>query len=367
MYIRLQSKIFDRLIFVYMSAFQSVEGALFLDKKGRLKAKDMTINTKSEILEILKMPYEKFNNTIKKLAKEIHKINNNNSVMVTAMLGYDNVCKNKCTYCGMNAGYPGLKRYRMTIDEIQAAEKTVKELGINRIFLISGEDPKYDFNSIISMVEFGKELGLHVSLAAGEFSAEKYKALEEAGLDEYVLKFETANQEMFAKIKPSTTFEKRMNCIEFIKNSKMKLASGNIVGFPHQTLEDIADDILLMKELKISWAPIIPYMPVPNTPLALEGGRGSLETTIKEISILRIMMPHINITAQQPGENPANGLADVNGNLNALSAGANVLFVDMLPSTIVNDFNVINNRMIEGIENVNRLITLSGMNKFLGG
>ena len=326
----------------------------------------MTINTKSEILEILKMSYEEFNNTIKKSAKEIHKTNNDNSVIITALLGYDNVCKNRCTYCGMNAGYPGLKRYRMSIDEIYTAEKAVKKLGLDRIFLISGEDPKYDFDSIVSMVEFGKKLGLVVSLAAGEFSTEKYKALEAAGLDEYVLKFETANTDLFAKIKPSTTFAKRMNCIEFIKSSKMKLASGNIVDFPHQTLGDIADDIMLMKRLEISWAPIIPYMPVPNTPLALEGGRGSLEIITKEISILRIMMPYINITAQQPGENLANGLADVDGNLNALSAGANSLFVDVLPSAIVNDFNVINNRMLEDIENVEKIVTLSGMNRFLG-
>ncbi len=327
----------------------------------------MKLDTKSEILEILKMPYEEFNGTIRKTAKEIHKVHNANRVMVTALLGYDNICKNQCMYCGMRAGYPGLKRYRMAIDDVYKAETTVKELGINRIFLISGEDPKYDFNTIISMVEYGKRLGLYISLAAGELSSDKYRALESAGLDEYVLKFETSNQDMFARIKPSTTFEKRMNCIEFIKNSKMELASGNIVGLPHQTLEDIADDILLMKKLRISWAPIIPYMPVPNTPLAKEGGRGSLEITIKEISILRIMMPSVNITAQQPGEDIKNGLADVQGNLNALSAGANVLFVDMLPPVLAKDFHVINNRMIEGIQNVNRLVSISEMSRFFDG
>lgn len=324
----------------------------------------MGINTKAEILEILNMPYEEFNNTVKKRAKEIHRVHNDSRVLVTALLGYDNICKNQCLYCGMRAGYPGLKRYRMHIDDINKAEDAVKKLGISSIFLISGEDPKYDFKSIISMVEYGKKLGLFVSLAAGELSPENYLALESAGLDEYVLKFETSDKDMFTKIKPSTTFEKRMKCIELIKNSKMKLASGNIIGLPNQTLEQVSDDIMLMKELDISWAPIIPYMPVPNTPLAKEGGRGSLETTIKEISILRIMMQSVNITAQQPGEDLKNGLADFQGNLNALSAGANVLFVDMLPQTIVKDFNVINNRMIEGMENVNRLVAESKMNVF---
>lgn len=324
----------------------------------------MKIQTKAEVLEILKMPYEEFNNTIKQKAKEVHVNSNNNSINVTALFGYDNICKNQCTYCGMRAGNSGFKRYRIGIDDAKKAEENVKKLGIKRIFLISGEDPKYDFKDIISMVEYGKKLGLFVSLAAGEFSIEQYQALEAVGLDEYVLKFETSNRDMFTKIKPSTNFENRMKCIEYIKNSKMELASGNIIGLPHQTLDQVADDIMLMKELNISWAPVIPYMPVPNTPLAKEGGRGSLETTIKEISILRMMMSKVNITAQQPGEDIKNGLADVQGNLNALNAGANMLFVDMLPKDIVKDFNVINNRMIEGIDRVNRLVERSRMNWF---
>lgn len=325
----------------------------------------MRIQTKAEILEILKMPYEEFKNTIMKTAKDVHVNNNNNSVIVTALFGYDNICKNQCTYCGMRAGNSGLKRYRIGIDDTMKTEESVKKLGIKKIFLISGEDPKYDFEDIISMVKHGKKLGLFVSLAVGELSFEKYKELEDAGLDEYVLKFETSDKDFFKKIKPSTTYENRMKCIEYIKNSKMQLASGNIIGLPNQTLEQIADDIMLMKELNISWAPIIPYMPVPNTPLSMEGGRGSIETTLKEISILRIMMPKVNITAQQPGKDLKNGLADVQGNLNALSAGANVLFVDMLPQTLVKDFNVINNRMIEGMGNVERLVKMSKMNCIL--
>lgn len=323
----------------------------------------MKITEKSEILDILGMPYDKFESTVKKGASEIQRVENADNVVVTALLGYDNICKNRCTYCGMRAGFKGLTRYRMDISDIKKSEDEVKKLGIGRIFLISGEDPKYDFSDIISMVTYGKKLGLFVSLAAGEMDFDRYRELEAAGLDEYVLKFETSDKGMFAKIKPTSNFENRMKCIEFIKSSMMKLASGNIIGLPRQTYEQVADDIMLMKELEISWAPVIPYMPVQGTPLAEEGGRGSLETTLKEISILRIMMPHVNITSQQPGKKIENGLADVEGNLNALSAGANVLFVEMLPSFLAGSFNVINHRMIEGMENVNRLLSLSSIKK----
>lgn len=71
---------------------------------------------------------------------------------------------------------------------------------------------------------------------------------------------------------------------------------------PYQSLEDMADDLMLMNDLKINWAPIIPYMHIPNAPLADEGGRGSVDIMIKVISILRLMIPHVDITGQQPGE-----------------------------------------------------------------
>jgi biotin synthase len=99
----------------------------------------------------------------------------------------------------MRSGYKGLNRYRMDICDIKKLEETVKNLNINKIFLISGEDPKFDFKDIITMVEYGKDLGLYVSLAAGEFSLDKYLALEDAGLDEYVLKFETSNKDMLTR------------------------------------------------------------------------------------------------------------------------------------------------------------------------
>ena len=152
-----------------------------------------------------------------------------------------------------------------------------------------------------------------------------------------------------------------MQGIEWIKESGMKLASGNIVDYPGQTNADLAEDILLMKDLDISWAPVIPYLPAKGTPLQAEGGRGSLEKNLKEISLLRMMMPDINITAQQPGEDLSKGFADPEGNLNALNAGANMLFADILPTDYVDKFSVVDNRITLGLEHIKRMAELSGM------
>ena len=91
--------------------------------------------------------------------------------------------------------------------------------------------------------------------------------------------------------------------------------------YPGQTLSMLAEDILLTKALGISWAPVIPYLPVPGTPLAEEGGPGSIDLCQRTISLLRLMMPEVRITAQQPGPDPQKGLSDTVGNLEAASEG----------------------------------------------
>ena len=104
------------------------------------------------------------------------------------------------------------------------------------------------------------------------------------------MKFEMSHPDSFQRLNPSTTYAKRMGCAQWIKEAGMKLASGNIVDWPGQTLDELADDILLMKALEISWAPNIPYLPAANTPLAKEGGPGRFLLNNKEMAILRLMM-----------------------------------------------------------------------------
>lgn len=312
----------------------------------------MPLTTKSEILDVLQMPSEDWERTIRPAARQLHREQNANALTATAMLGFDNVCKNQCLYCGMRAGNSSLSRYRIPPEDIASTIRTVRETGMSRLFLISGEDPHYGFDRLLRVVEIAKQAGLWVSLATGELDRLQYCELKAAGADEYALKFEMADRDTFNRLNPSTDFDQRMTHIRWVQESGLALASGNIVGYPGQTLEMAADDILLMQELQISWAPVIPYMPAQHTPLAAEGGPGSLETTWKEISILRLSMPAVRITAQLPGPNLREGLSSPTGNLAALQAGADVLFVDMLPQALAKEFRVVDHRLVLGKEHI---------------
>ena len=197
--------------------------------------------------------------------------------------------------------------------------------------------------------------------------ASQYQELHDAGVEEYVLKFEMSHPDSFQRLNPSTSYAKRMRCAHWIKEAGMKLASGNIVDWPGQTLDELADDILLMKELEISWAPNIPYLPAANTPLALEGGPGDFLLNNKEMAILRLMLPDIKITAQQPGIHPKAGLADKTGNQNAIACGANLLFCDLLPDAQAKAFRPIDQRHVSGLAHCEEIAQLTGLTLDLGG
>lgn len=322
--------------------------------------------TKQEIIEVFQMTRAKYEAEVMPKAFRVLQ-DEKKAVSAVAMLGYSNVCKNHCLYCGMRADNAKLPRYRFNEEEILGCVHTAFDMGLRRLFLISGEDPKYPFEVLLHVIEKAKQMGFtRLSLGAGEFSKEQYRELKAAGLDEYVMKFEMSHKDTFERLNPSTTFEKRNQGIRWIQEAGLDLGSGNIVDYPGQTLDELADDILLMKELSITWAPNIPYMPAIGTPLATgEDGapspRGSIDKMQREISLVRLLLPQCDITAQQPGEDIRNGLSDVDGNVAAVRAGGNVLFVDLLPAAQAGNFHVIDHRVVAGLEHATKIAKLAGL------
>lgn len=322
----------------------------------------MMIREKSELLEVLNLPMADFLAQVAPVAKQVHREHNGDRLTATAMLGYSNICKNQCLYCGMRAGNSMVPRFRMEPETILEAVKKAYDTGFRRLFLISGEDPGFGLKNLIHVVEEAKSIGMDwISLACGEYDRDSYKALRDAGADEYVIKFEMSDPATFNRLNPSTNFKQRMDAIECVKELGFSLASGNIVDFPGHSLDQMADDILLMRDLDITWAPIVPYMPATGTPLAQEGGPGRQELILKEIALVRIMLPGVHITGGQPGKVLAEGFASENGNLAALSCGADLLFADLLPAAKAEAFRVVDNRVLLGLDRIQDIARKAGM------
>ena len=234
----------------------------------------MALETKQEILDVLTMPEAAFWAEVAPEARRTCQAHFGDTLLVTAMLAYTNICKNQCLYCGMRAGSK-IPRYRMLTEEILPLAQRAREAGLGRMFLLAGEDLHYGLTTCSPWCPACVSRASPSPWGRGNSPGRSTRPSTTPGVEEYVLKFEMSHPDSFQRLNPSTTYAKRLGCARWIREAGMKLASGNIVDWPGQTLDELADDILLMKELEISWAPNIPYLPAANTPLARKGGRGA--------------------------------------------------------------------------------------------
>ena len=142
----------------------------------------MTRLTKQEVLEVLTLPAEEYRTVWAAPARELVRTHKENRLSVSAMLGYDNVCRNQCLYCGMRAGNR-LPRYRYQPQEVLDLTASARQTGLDRLFLISGEDPKFPFEGLLRMVEGARGMGFsHISLACGEFDRGQSRIMVSADL-----------------------------------------------------------------------------------------------------------------------------------------------------------------------------------------
>lgn len=241
------------------------------------------------------------------------------AVHLRGLIEFSNICRNDCLYCGIRRGNRQVQRYRMTDEELVETAKRAATLGFQTIVLQSGEDMHFDQARMCHIIEQIKRLDVALTLSVGERDYGDFKAFREAGADRYLMRIETTDRDLYNRLNPGMSWERRHECLLMIRDLGYELGSGIMVGLPGQTVESIADDLLYLKDIGIDMAGIGPFIPHPETPLAGEAG-GTLEQALRTMAIMRILMPDINIPATTAMES-----LHPQGRIMALQAGANVV------------------------------------------
>ena len=117
-----------------------------------------------------------------------------------------------------------------------------------------------------------------------------------------------------------------------------------MVGSPYQTIENIAEDLMFIKDFEPQMVGIGPFIPHKDTDFFGEGA-GSLELTLFLIGILRIMLPNALIPATT-----AVGTIDPQGREKAILVGANVLMPNLSPVKVRNKYLLYDNKICTGEE-----------------
>lgn len=260
------------------------------------------------------------------LADQVRELHVGNEVHLRGIIEFSNYCTKNCLYCGLRRDNSVLERYRMTPEEIVEAASVGAEAGLRTIVLQSGEDPFFTGEMLAGLIRTLKEEhDIALTMSVGDRTRDEYALMKEAGADRYLLKHETADPELFSRLRPGTMLDGRIRRLKWLKELGFQVGSGAMVGLPWQTVESLADDVLLLRELDVEMAGFGPFIPHGQTPLSTCTG-GSADMTLKTLAVARIIMPFTHLPATT-----ALGSIDPEGRQRALRCGANVVMPNITP------------------------------------
>jgi biotin synthase len=297
-----------------------------------LNKKDLT---RDDIIKLLSIKSSRYLQKLFKRADEIRQEYCGDEVHLRGIIELSNFCDQNCLYCGIRSANKKINRYRMTKKEIIETARLIHQNRIRTVVLQSGEDHELTGNDIAEIIRLiKKETGAAVTLSLGERSFDDYKLWKEAGADRYLLKHETANPDLYYIIHQKQKLKDRVDHLKFLDSIGFQIGSGNIIGLPGQTIEDIADDILLCKELNVDMASFSPFISSPETPL-----RGSKNCNVN-LALITMAVGRIVLKDSHIPATTALGTIDSAGREKGLMAGANVIMPNFTPSPYRENYSI---------------------------
>ncbi len=309
--------------------------------------KEGIIPEKSEIIRLLSLPAEHPEiSELKNTAREISLQHFGNKIYARGLIEVSNYCRNNCYYCGIRRGNQNLRRYRLTKEEILESCRQAHKGGFRTFVLQGGEDPQ----TIQIMEDVAASIRQEfpdcaITLSLGELDHETYQRLYNAGADRYLLRHETADSLHYSSLHPAEmNLESRLKCLQSLKDIGYQVGCGMMIGSPGQTLEHLAKDVAFMAEFKPHMIGMGPFLPHRDTPFKGKTA-GSMELTLRLISIMRIILPKVLLPA-------TTALASVNpqGRRLGILSGANVIMPNISPMEFRKDYSLYNGKLYSGSE-----------------
>ena len=258
-------------------------------------------------------------------------------VYIRGIIEFSNCCRKNCNYCGIRRGNTSVVRYQMSPDEIVAKAESNLKQGIKTIVLQSGEDMSYNKEVLVDIIKRIKALdsGCAITLSIGERSEDEYKAFKEAGADRFLMRFETADRELFKKLHPDDDFDERLAAIKTLKKLGYETGSGFMFGIPGEAPDADDQNIALLKELGVAMVGCGPFIPAGGTPMEGSGIHADIERCLDIYAKIRLAMPEVNIAAATALDAVDKGVRKL-----SLSAGANVVMPNTTPAKYKDNYSI---------------------------
>lgn len=204
-------------------------------------------------------------------------------------------CPEDCAYCPQAARYHTDVKVQKLLptDEVLEAARVAKATGSTRFCMGAAwrevRDNR-DFDRVLDMVKGVNSLGLEVCCTLGMLTKEQAEKLKDAGLYAYNHNLDTS-EEHYEEIITTRTYDDRLKTINNVREAKISVCSGGIIGLG----ETVADRIDMLHTLATlpehpESVPVNALVPVEGTPLE-EQALVSVWEMVRMIATARIIMP----------------------------------------------------------------------------
>jgi biotin synthase len=254
-----------------------------------------------------------------------------NQVQVSTLLSIKTgCCPEVCDYCSQSAHFDtDLEPVkREPVEQVLQKAREAKDAGSTRFCMgAAWRDPHTrDMPYVESLIKGVKDLGLETCMTLGKLDQSKADQLQAAGLDYYNHNIDTS-PEFYAQVVHTRDFSERIETLDHVRASGMKMCSGGILGMG-ETRQDRVGFLYALSELSAppESVPINRLVPIAGTPLgdaAAKGELAKLDTLewIRTIAVARLCFPSSYIRLSAGRES----LSDAEQAL-AFMAGANSFF-----------------------------------------
>ncbi|MGE5317446.1 MAG: [FeFe] hydrogenase H-cluster radical SAM maturase HydE [Chloroflexota bacterium] len=290
-------------------------------------------------------------NKIFELSSRIKEQHIGNIVYFRGLIEFSNICEKNCLYCGIRRDNYNVTRYNLSDDQILEAAQFAYENNYGSVVLQGGELESSFFTKriekLVKQIKDNSNGEIGITLSVGEQTLDTYKCWFEAGAHRYLLRIESSNRELYYKIHPNDDkhyFDRRLKALHDLRTAGYQVGTGVMIGLPFQTIENLADDILFMRDLNIDMCGMGPYIEHIDTPLwefkdQLLPLNERFNLALKMIAVLRILMKDINIASAT-----ALQAIDPIGREKALKIGANIIMPNITPGTYRNNYKLYENK-----------------------
>lgn len=229
-------------------------------------------------------------------AQTVHRqFHNPGEIQLSTLLSIKTgACPEDCKYCSQSGHYnTALEKEKLiAVEKVIEQAKQAKAKGADRFCMGAAwrSPTAKDMPLVVQMVQEVKALGLETCMTLGMLSAEQAATLAQAGLDYYNHNLDTS-PEHYNSIITTRTYQDRLDTLEHVRASGMKVCAGGILGLG-ETRKDRSSLLCALANLPAhpDSVPINMLVPIPGTPLGDAEPIDDIEF-IKTIAIARIMMP----------------------------------------------------------------------------